>query len=183
MEEKKRIFNTLNSIDFEEFVNIPRPVITIFEVFRQCFAEESRRVTDLHLEINKMTEKVQYKLQSMNEVLANTNESIHHQQEHIMNKMKERSEFLKNDLNVFKVKLNEENISKQKIFDETLSEMKEKLDDCVKIVNSVMTKEEVSKEISDKSTSLHIAICNEVRDQIFKPANDKLTLEIKAISE
>ena len=183
MEEKIGIFSTLNTIDFDELINIPRPVITIFEIFRQCFAEESRRISDLYVELNKITEKVQYKLRSMNEVLANTNESIQNQQEHIMKKVKERCEFLKNDVNVLKVKLNEENLLKQKVMNESLYEMKEKVDKCVNIVNSVMTPEEVTKAINEKSNSLHFLICNEVRDQIFKPANDRIVLEIKSISE
>ena len=86
-------------------------------------------------------------------------------------------------MNVFKVKLNEENLSKQNIVNETLSRKKDKIDNCVRFVNSVMTPEEVTKEINSKSATLHIAICNEVRYQIFKPANDKITLDIKSISE
>jgi ElaB/YqjD/DUF883 family membrane-anchored ribosome-binding protein len=183
MEEKKGIFSTLNMIDFEELINIPRPVLNVFEVFRQCFAEQSRRVSDLYVELNKITEKVQFKLRSLNEVIANTNESIQNQQENILRKVKERCEFLKNDVNTLRVKITEENNSKQKIMNEGLYEMKEKIDKCIKIVNSAMTPEDVTKAIADKSTSLHIAICNEIRDNILKPSNEKIMTELKLVKE
>ena len=37
MEEKKRIFSTLSSIDFDEFVNIPRPAYLIPECGMNIF--------------------------------------------------------------------------------------------------------------------------------------------------
>ena len=183
MEEKKSIFTTLNSIEFDEWINIPAPLIQVLVVFKQCFSEHTRRISDLYLELDKMSEKIQFKIRSLNEVVANTNELIQNQQESILKKVKERGEFLKNDINALKNKITEENLSRQRVMNESLFDMKEKVDRAIKIVNSTMTPEEVQKEISDKSSSLYISVLSEVKNQILKPITDKLLFDIKLVNE
>lgn len=183
MEEKKSIFSTLNSIEFDEWINIPGPLIQALVVFKQCFSEHSRRISDFYLELDKMTEKVQFKIRSLNEVIANTNELIQNQQENVLKKVRERGEFLKNDMNALKNKIVEENLLRQKVMNESLFDMKEKVDRAIKIVNCTMTPEEVHKAISDKSSALHISILSEVKDQILKSITDKLVFDIKLVNE
>lgn len=183
MEERKSIFATLNTIEFDDWVNIPGPLVQAFIVFKQCFSEHSRRISDLYLEMDKMTEKVQYKIRSLNEVIANTNELIQNQQETVLKKVKERGEFLRNDMLALKNKISEENSFKQKVMNESLRVIEEKVERSIKIVNSALKPEEVHKIITDKTEALHVSICSEVKDQILKPITEKLVFDIRQVNE
>lgn len=183
MEEKKSIFSTLNTLEFDDWVNIPEPLVQALIVFKQCFSEQSRRISDLHLEMDKITEKVQFKVRSLNEVIANTNELVQNQQEIVLKKVKERGEFLKNDILALKNKISDENSLKQKVMNESMRNIEEKVDRSIRIVNSALTPEEVHKIISDKTETLHVTICSEVREQILKPITEKLVFDIRQVNE
>lgn len=175
--------NTLNNIDFEEWINIPKPLIQTLILFKQCFLEQSRKTADCYAEIENSNNKVQIKLRTMNENLANTNDSIRYHQETTLKKVKERCEFLSNDISQFKKKIQEENNNKQKVLNENLYDMKEQVNRCVKAVGNIVDLDEINKLLNERSIMIHQNVFNDVRDQQLQPALGKIMQELKFLNE
>lgn len=171
--------NTLNILEFDEWVNIPRPLIQALMLFKECFMEQSRKISDCYNEIESSNSKVNLKLRNINESLANTNDAIRVQQDSIMKKVKERCDFLSSDFAQFKKKVVEENNNKQKILNENSYEMKEQVNRCVKAVSNIIDLEEINKMLNEKSIMIHQNVLNSVRDQQLRPSIDKLMTELK----
>lgn len=175
--------NALNNLDFDDWINIPRPLVQTLILFKQCFLEQSRKISDCSTEIDNSNNKIHLKLRAMSESLANTNEVIRNQQESIFKKVKERCDFLSSDFSQFKKKIKEENNNKQKILNENLYEMKEQANRCVKAVGKIVDLDEINKIISERALIIHQNVFNDVRDQQIRPTIEKLTHDMKISSE
>ncbi|OMJ74564.1 hypothetical protein SteCoe_26463 [Stentor coeruleus] len=171
--------NSLSILEFDEWVNIPRPLIQALMLFKECFMEQSRKISDCYNEIENSNSKVNLKLRNLNESLANTNDAIRVQQDVIMKKVKERCDFLSSDFAQFKKKVVEENNNKQKILNENSYEMKEQVNRCIKAVSNIVDIEEINKILNEKSIMIHQNVLNSVRDQQLRPSIDKLMTELK----
>jgi archaellum component FlaC len=183
MDESKASVSVLSLLDFDEWVNIPRPVVQALMVFKQCILDQTRRIADFGSDFEGLNSKVQLRLRNMTETLANTNEAIHNQQENIMKKVRERCEFVTNEFSLFKHQLNEENVSKQKLFSDGLGEMKEQVRKCVKAVGEIIGIEEITQLVNEKSVLLQQMVLNDVREQILRPVTDRLMSEVKSGNE
>jgi hypothetical protein len=183
MEDNKTIFNCLTHLDFDDWINIPKPLIETLIVFKQCFIEQFRKFEDFDADFEGLNNKLNLKVKTMNETLAYTNDAIKNQQENIMKKVRERCEFLSNDFNHFKLKLIEEDAEREKIMNNNMDRLKDDVARCVKITNSNPTHGDISSLVNEKALSLHQNIVNEIRDQHLRPAVDRIMFEIKNAQE
>ena len=152
-------------------------------IFKQCFIDHIKSFSDFRTEYESLNNKISLKLRVMNESLATTNETIKNQQETILKKVKERCDFVINDFGLFKKNMNEENTNKQKSINENLFEMKEKIQNCEKNVSGIVCIEEIQSIVNDKAFNMNQIICNQVKEQLIRPAVEKLMIEIKNGSE
>ena len=183
MEDSISLISCLNQLEFEEWVNIPKPLVQALIMFKQCIFDQTRKIEEQCSNFEILNSKVSLKLRNMSELLANTNDTIVNQQERIMKKVRESCEFVSNHFNLFKKKFIEENSSHRKVSNESLSEMKEQVVRFGKIISGTLSGEEVNRIINDRSFNLQQTISNDVRDHQVRPIVDRLMNEIKLSAE
>lgn len=183
MEENTSIVTSLNLIDFDEWINIPKPLVQALMVFKQCFVEQTRKSEDYSKEFENLTNKVNLRLKMLNDIQANTNEAIRKQQDTILKKVKERCDVLANDLSLFKNNFSEENAAEKKNISEILREMREKLGKFGKVISGTLTAGEINQIVNEKCLNIQISITNEIREQHIRPVTEKIANEVKLNSE